>query len=249
MWQRTLSTYKKGKVGEMLTSSRFTVRTVRRRGVEAGINLTKRRMWYADNDEGGKGSDSQEGQSNGGGSGASEVDLSDVESVRKAYEELRKENASLMRESAERRVENKQLSERLDNIEKARTKQLAEQGNYEALAKERAEQLATLAPFKERAEALEQRIRASNDAMIERIPEDMRKVVPVNYTPEQLAEWLESNLSLLTKAPAPPLDGGAGGGSGKQAVTVTDADRTAAEIARRNGYVVTPEDIAKRRGK
>lgn len=234
----------------MLTFERFTVHTARRRDIEAGINLSKRRVWFADNDDGSTGSDSPEGQSDSDGSGddAGEIDLSDADTVRRELENLRKANAQLKQEAAERRLSNKELSDRLDNIEKARRKQLEEQGNYKALAEERERTLTELAPFKERAEALEQRIRASNEAMIKRIPEDMRSVVPTNYPPEQLAEWLESNLSLLTKAPAPPLDGGAGGSSGKQ-ITVTDDDRMAAELARRNGYVITPEDIAKRRKK
>ena len=95
-----------------------------------------------------------------------------------------------------------------------------------------------LAPYRERADALESMIRDSNKSRIESIPEDMQPLVPTDYAPEKLASWLDANLSRLTKPIAPKLDGGASGSG--SAISLTDEEK---QVARDTG--VSFEDYAK----
>lgn len=234
----------------MLTNKSRIVRTARRGGAEAGISLAKRRDWYADDGgNGGNGSDSQNGQSGGDGGNADEIDLSALpEPVQAHIRTMRQQNAALKQEAAQRRLDNNSMAERLKAIEDAQTAQLQEQGNFKAIAERNAKTVAELTPYKDRTETLETMIRQSNESRIESIPEDMRGLVPMDYPPEKLSGWLDANLARLTKAKAPDLDHGAGGGSGKDnKLTVTDADRRAAEIAQAQGHKITAEDVAKRR--
>ncbi|QPC81061.1 hypothetical protein G4Y79_15260 [Phototrophicus methaneseepsis] len=232
----------------MLTTQRHIVRTARRLNAEGAISLFKRRSWYADENQGNDGSDSPDGQSNGGdGNNTDEIDLSAVpESVRRHYE---RREAQLKQEAAQRRLESKELSERLQKLEAAQSQQLEEQGNFRALADKHAQTVADLRPYKDMAERYEARFRDSNEKRIAAIPEHMRPLVPTEYSPEKLSDWLDNNVARLTTPKAPDLDSGAGGGSGKQSkIEVTEADRLAAEAATRSGYPMTAEDIAKRRG-
>lgn len=123
---------------------------------------------------------------------------------------------------------------------------LKEEGRWKELAETRGTELAQVKPFQERATLLEKRMADANKARIERVPEDLRALIPTKLSTEDLADWLDANWERLTVKPAPNLDGGAGGGSGA-AIIVTDADRQAAAAASASGYPTKPEDIAKRR--
>ena len=139
-------------------------------------------------------------------------------------------------EAAARRVALKKHEEESRQREQQR---LAEQGQWRELAESRAKELNDLQPYRERAESLESMLRDSNKRRIEQIPEDMRALVPTEYTPEKLASWLDANISRLTKPIAPRLDGGATGGSGNT-VTLTDEEK---QVARATGMSL--EDYAK----
>jgi phage I-like protein len=139
-------------------------------------------------------------------------------------------------EAAKNRVAAKRVEEESRKREQAR---LAEEGRWKELAAQREAELGQLVPYRERAETLEGLIRASNEKRVKEIREDMRAMVPTEYPPEKLAEWLDANLRLLTTKPAPSIDAGAGG-SGKAAVTLTPEQK---EIARRMG--VTEEQYIK----
>lgn len=139
-------------------------------------------------------------------------------------------------ESATRRRELKAQRE-------AEQAKLAEAGNFKALAEQNAARVAELEPFQERAEALEKMIRDENKARINQIPEAMRGLVPTDYPPEKLAAWLTTNMPKLTRTPAPDLDAGAAGGSGRTQVSLTAEERALAAQ-----FNISPEDYAKAKG-
>lgn len=132
-------------------------------------------------------------------------------------------------ESAGRRHRLNELETQVKQLTEAQQKRLAEQGNFEELARQRAAEAEALKPFEERAKALEGVIRASNDARIAQVREDLRALVPADYAPEKLATWLDANWSRLTVKAAPDLDAGAGTAKGR-AIKLTDAEREQAKL-------------------
>lgn len=131
-----------------------------------------------------------------------------------------------------RKNELKKLTDDIDALKRGQQKQLEEQGQFKVVAEQRAQEIAELTAHKARAEALEKMIRESNAERVKKVPETMRELVPVDYSPETLAAWLDKNWERLTKAPAPNIDAGAGGGSGNGGSTLpklTDQER---ELAR-----------------
>lgn len=138
-------------------------------------------------------------------------------------------------EAADRRVALKQVTD-------AQQQRLIDEGNFKALAEQRAAELAVLTPMKERAEALEKMIRESNSSRINTVREDMRALIPVDYPPEKLASWLDANLTRLTTPPAPNIDAGAGAGNGGKSLPSLSEEQKA--MARAMG--ITPEAYAKR---
>lgn len=164
-------------------------------------------------------------------------------------EAWQKEIRELREESGRRRLQLREYEQRIQEVSQADQARLAEQGQWKTLAEQRQQELAKLKPYQERAESLEGMIRKSNEVRISRVREDMRPLIPTDYPPERLSEWLDANLERLNTRPAPDIDAGAGGGSGKGAssVQVTDEDRRAAALAQEGGYNLTPEAVAKRR--
>ncbi len=142
----------------------------------------------------------------------------------------------------------KDAKQQLDEIRSGQQKQLEEQGNYKKLAEDRAAELAALKPFKDRTEALENVIRASNEARIKTIP-DMNKnlVQPLIdvLPPERLQDYLNANPNLFVKPDAPNYDAGAGANGGSSGTSKLTAEET--EIAKRMG--MSPEDYAKAKAK
>lgn len=194
------------------------IRTARRTNAAAGVDLRKRRVWFADMDGGGAGSDSPANGQSGAQNG--EIDLSTLpENIRSFIENQKSEweahKKKLNDEAASHRIRAKELQEQLEAQRQADAQRLAEQGNYKALHEQTQKQLESVLPYKERTEALENLIRESNKQRIERIPEDYRSLVPADLAPERVASWLDANESKLTKPFAPPTDAGAGGGSGQ----------------------------------
>lgn len=124
---------------------------------------------------------------------------------------------------------------------------LQQQGEWQQIAENERKRAADLSAKAQRAEALEKAISDANKARIDRVPESMRPMVPVDYPPDRLQVWLDANWERLVTKPAPDLDAGAGSGSGGAAVTVTEADRAAAAMAMSQGYKITPENVAKAR--
>ena len=212
----------------------FYLRTARRMGAEAQVDLAFVRRWFADDPNAAGGSGQQ--NANGGSGESGQVNLDELpEPVRKYIKELRDEAAS-------NRVEAKRLRQEQEAAASAARARLAEEGNFKTLAEQHAAEAAKLKPYQERAEALEGIIRESNKARIERIPEDMRSIIPMEYPPEKLAAWLDASVEKLLKRPAPDLDAGAGG-SGRTA-TLTDAEK---QMAVKSGMTVEQWIAAKQK--
>ncbi len=138
---------------------------------------------------------------------------------------------------------NRYKSER-DTLTVAQRKQFEEQGNYKALHEQSAAELATLKPFKERAEALDKIIRASNEERVKTIPDSKKNLVkPLMdvLPPEKLQEYLNANPDLFVKEPAPNYDAGAGGSGGSRGEPKLTAEEQ--EMAAKMG--MKPEDYIK----
>lgn len=134
--------------------------------------------------------------------------------------------AALEKRLAERDAELAKMRQQFTTAEQERKKRMAEEGNFKALLEEAQAQVSNLSSYQERATALEKIIREGNETLVQRIPEDRRSLVPVSLPPEELRSWLDKNLALLVKPPAPNLDGGAGGtGTTGQEVQLTQEEK------------------------
>lgn len=186
--------------------------------------LAKRRAWYE-----GEGNE----QGNGQNAGDGKYNPASLEDANKIIQSLVKR---LDERDAAFEAYRKEHSEKLAAVERERRKKLEEEGNYKELLAQTTAELTSLKAYQERAAALEEVIRAGNKALIDRIPEDRRGMVTrlaEKLPPEELRVWLDENLSLLMKVPAPELDAGAGssGGSGASTPKLTDEEKRMAAAA------------------
>lgn len=134
---------------------------------------------------------------------------------------------NLRKEAKENRLKAERYEAESRTAAEARAKEeqerLAKQGEWQKLAEERAKELEALKSLKEKADRFENQLKATNEARIKRIPDAMRSVVPSDYSPERLAEWLDKNESVLTVGrTAPNLDAGDKGERGKKAPNPSD---------------------------
>jgi len=203
-----------------------TITSARRRGAEAAISLLKRRTWRADGDE----TPDREGQQQDS-EGNSKYKVADLESAQKVI-------AALEKRVAERDGTISGLNDRLTAIEKANLDKLAQDGNFRELASQRAAEVEKLRPSAERAEALDKVIRDINDARIKALPETVRALVPTDYPPEKLMNWLTANENLLKAPPQPDFDAGAGGGGRGKGSSAPDMTAEEIEFAKAAGISV-----------
>lgn len=217
------------------------VRATRHAAAEGRVDLRIRRAWFAEAD----GVDPQtETPDPNAGNGQSQSAPQDKDGIDALPDWAQAVITGLRSENAEWRTKLRKVE---DDLRKREQKALAEQGNFKQLYEQTAQEIEGLKPYRERVSQLEGLIKKSNDAQIAKIPEAMRPLVPVNYSPEDLRDWLDANVDRLTRAGAPNLDAGTGGMGGQANVTVTERDRLLAAAAQAQGYKVTPEQIARRR--
>ena len=152
-----------------------------------------------------------------------------VEDYKRLLAEKESYIAELKNESGKNRIKAKEAAEEREALKLAQMKRLEQEGNYKAIAEERAKKLAELETYQERATALETTIREANNARIEALPEHMRGLVPAEYAPEKLAQWLDANQSVLVRPQAPNLGAGVAGGNG-QAYQLTALDKQTAKM-------------------
>lgn len=201
-----------------------TIRLARRNGATT-INLAQRRTWYA---EGDAGDQQQQQQSQGD---------ANLPTTIEGWQKLAEAREKRIREREEQinslKAQYTGANERLTAIERAQQERLAKQGDFETLAQQRAAEVESLKPFAQRTSELEAVIREDNEAIIKSIPEQMRSIIPTDYPPEKLKRWLTTNMTLLSKQPAPNYDAGAGLGSGSSgmAIKLTEDEKQMAKMA------------------
>lgn len=209
----------------MNVNNLFPIRMVRRRDSEQTVSLTKRRAWYADGD--GQQGDGAAGSGQSTGANGKTPLESLPPDVQDYIKELRVEAKSA-------REERLALKQQLDAAKTAQQAQLAEQGNFKALAEQHAAEVARLKAFETRAADLDAMIRAGNDERMKTIPDNKKPLVqPLidALSPEKLQAYLNANPSLFVKDPAPDYDAGAGAGSGgTPAPKLTDTERDMARL-------------------
>jgi hypothetical protein len=205
-------------IGGKPGATRDRVRTARRDGT-AGLSLTRWRRWFA---EGDANQDNGTGDNGGGSADPLDAWLKALPTEAQAgAAALVKELRDTRKEAADRRNHAKTLEEQQAKAEaerkSAEAKRLAEQGEWQKLAEQRAADLEKLQPIQQQLEAYQARVKATNDARIAKLPEPMQKLVPANYSVVELSEWLDANYDTLVKPTAPNLDPGKKDGKGNQA--------------------------------
>jgi hypothetical protein len=217
----------------MLLKNTSHIRFARRADALAGVNLAKRRAWFADGD----------GQQDGGAAGGQGANgKTPIESLPPDVQDYIKE---LRGEAKAAREERASIKQQLDSLNAGRQTELQKQGQWETIAKEKEAEAARLKAFEERATNLEKMFRASNEERIKTIPDNKKNLVlPLVdvMPPEKLQEYLNANPDLFVKQPAPDYDAGAGAGGsgGGHAVKLTPEELA---MAKRIG--VTPEEFMK----
>lgn len=205
--------------------------TVRRKGAEAGVSLRKWRAWF---DEAGEPPADETPGEDGGGETQQPQDITGLPQW--AQDVIK----GLRDEAAKNRVKAKQAEEQRAKEEAER---LAQQGEWQKLAEQRAAELDALKPVSDKAAALEAKIKATNEARIKTLPEAYRGMVPEYDDPVKVSEWLDRNMAALQARSAPNLDGGAQGDAAK------NVKLTAEELAAAKRMGLTPEKYAEFKNK
>jgi uncharacterized membrane protein YccC len=202
----------------MLTN---TLRAARRPGAEAQIDLSRARRWYSEDDAA---PEAQTGETN-----APETSPKGLDAL---PEEVRDYIRALRRESEERRKKLAAYEKAQREAEAARKleeeKRLAEQGQWQKLAEERAAEIERLKQYEAQVAALLEATRKRNADRIARLPEAVRDLVPVDYEPYKLAAWLDANEGKLVKPLAPNLN------PGQQ--STGDGKKLASQVIKRIAY-------------
>lgn len=121
----------------------------------------------------------------------------------------------LREEAKQNRIKAQETQEQLNAIlEKQKTDEqakLEQQGEFQQLAEERQKEIERLAGYEAQVTSLTEAAKASNEKLIEQVPEERRGLIP-EYEPLRLQQWLSANQSLLIGQPftPPSTNGGAG---------------------------------------
>lgn len=124
--------------------------------------------------------------------------------------------AELRNEAKARRLQNEALTAQIEKAnadnEAAAAAKLAEQGEFQTLAEQRAAEIEKLMPYKQQVETFIEAATASNQLFIESVPEDRRSLIPDGMAPLELQTYISTNRDLLMGQPytVPATNGGAG---------------------------------------
>lgn len=214
----------------------FPVKAVRRCDAEGRVSLWQRRAWFDDEpDAPDENADDTSGQD-------APVDISTLPAaVQGMIKKLRNEAAA---NRVALKKANDEKAKAQAEAAKREQERLAEQGNYKTLSEQLQAERDGLLPHKQRAETLEAMIRASNDARIAQVPENLRTLIPTELPPEKVAAYLDANWTLLNGRAAPNIDAGAGGGTPGGGSGLTAEEKQFAA-----GMGVTEEEFAKAKQK
>jgi hypothetical protein len=153
-----------------------------------------------------------------------------VDDAKKIIEALEKRLAERDADNQKLKSEIGDYGKRLKAIEDGQQQQLVEQGNYKAIAEKLQADLTVYKTKAERADSLDAVIRQANEAAIARIPESRRSLIPTDYPPEKLQDFLAKNTALLMREPAPDFNAGEGAGGERTPAKLTDAEKEAASL-------------------
>jgi hypothetical protein len=214
----------------------FVLRMVRRAGMPGAIDLTKRRVWFAE-DPGGEADDDQLG----GGEGGDDKGQVPIASLPQAVQDY---ITDLRQQAAEYRTKFKDLS---DQVATDTDQRLAQNQQYKELADKRGLKINELEPLAAQAKDAAEFLQALNTQTIEALPEAARSLVPdfgESYDGQKRqAAWLKANAAKLTRQPAPDFDAGAGNGSGGKREPDVKLTPEEALIVAKMG--MTPEEYRK----
>lgn len=217
-----------------LRTARHPFLQTTRHPLEGAVDLRKRRRWFDDKGQGGDPPEQTPGTGSDkdGQGGTSGQDLESLPAwAQEQFQALQKQLKTVNDESAGRRHELDQVRQQLQGLTDAQKKQLEADGKFKELAEQRAAEIAELQGYKERAATLDTMFRESNKKRVEQVPETMRGLVPTEYSPEQLAGWLDANSARLTQRPAPEMDAGAGAGGGKKLPKLSSFEKQVADAS------------------
>jgi hypothetical protein len=131
--------------------------------------------------------------------------------------------------------ERNELRQRIEALETARKaddeRRLAEQQEWQKLAEQRAARITELEPLAKRVEEVQEALQATVKARVDRIPEDLRGMVPEYDDPRKTLAWLDVNEARLSRPVAPQTDAGVRGDAPTaQMGKLTDDDRQMARL-------------------
>jgi len=111
----------------------------------------------------------------------------------------------------------------------AADKRLAEQNEWKTLAEQHAARIAELEPLAQAAKSAQEALAATVQARIERLPEDVRDMVPDFEDARKTLAWLDANEPRLISPVAPDTDAGKRGDGGGATAKLNDTERYIAE--------------------
>ena len=194
------------------------VRTARPPGYDFrnGASLALRRAWYAEGEGDPDKGDPNKGKGDDKGGGDDKTDPLDAwvqtlpKEAQAGAQALVLELRQTRGEAKDRRLKLEKLEKDQQDAETQRQKveqdKLAQQGEWEKLANERATEIGTLTGFKAEAEELRQTLQGILDKRLESVPEHLRPLVKQMKATDALT-WLETNADKLAPRHAPDGDG------------------------------------------
>lgn len=201
-----------------------TIRASRRMDAEAPVDLRRIRAWFTE-ESAPSAADEPQAEDGKPASEAPKRLEALPEEIRAYIRSLRKENEARRKRLAEfeKAQAEAELARRAEE-----EKRMAEQGQWQKLAEERAAELERLRQVEAQYSELIEAVRQRNVERINRLPETLRGLVPVDYEPLKLASWLDANEGKLVKPQAPNLN------AGQQ--STGDAKKAARDVIKRLSY-------------
>lgn len=139
----------------------------------------------------------------------------------------------------ERNTLKAELDKLRSDFESAKRKELEEKEDFRRLYEETQKQLDELKPRAGQYDDMLTSLRETVAARVERLPEDVRDLVPDYDDPRLTLQWLNANEAKLMRPLAPQMDAGARGDATKPGAKLTDYDRQLAKL-----MGVAPDELA-----
>lgn len=207
------------------------VRTARRAGSLAGISLSKRRTWYADDP-----AQTETPTPSASSAGTQNTDLKPDESKdddRIPYKRFSEEVSK--RKALEQQLAQltKAETERKSAEEAQQRKQAEEQGQFKKLFEDTDKRVKELEPLANEAKALREAFQKTLDKRMESVPDHIKSLLG-KMSPLEAMAWLDENADKLApQRQAPPT--GAGEKGDRRNGTFIGSDKHVEEVLKRYG--------------